>query len=1430
MSRIPTRAILTLAALAVLVPAAESAVIVVTTTSDNMNPTGNVSLREAFQAAITDTSVDGSTAGNGADRIVFHPSLDGATIFMALGEFQTTDSDTLIIDASMLPNGITIDAGGASRHLYAQGAHVEFRRVTLRGGSSTGGGGAVLTYGGSLVLRECTVIDNHAVENGGGVRAVSSPNLTIIDSVIRDNTADDEGGGVYYSGWSDKSFVMENSRVVANRAATLGGGVRLAESGVVSFVDAEIDSNVCEPAVSTDYGMGGGIYNEGDLDLLRVSVSHNRSLAGASSIGAAFSGGIITYQGYVTLTDCVVSWNHNDGATVGGAIANNYHAVTPGTVEITGTTIQGNTGATDVALYSAHTMNVTDSYVLDNVADTGSAVGGGFSGAMTLTRVLIQGNQGVDGGAVTNGSSSTMTLIDCELAYNTVTEDAGAVLNLGTMTITGGSIHHNLAVGDGGALLARTGDLVVSGVRIHDNQSSRGGGVMNDSQLPDSVLLPDCAIFDNLSTSDGGGLFVLGDMDVIQCTVAGNTAYGDGGGIMHGNGYSVADGLLVLKQCTISANTAGLLGGGVALRDDTEFGGCIISGNTGTGGVDDFATDNLGGATGVPVSTGYNLIGEYDTQGFAPTDQTNVLDPMLGPLQDNGGPTETMAVLYGSPAIDGSTALHVVGLVNDQRGAGYPRVIDGNIGGLVPDCGAFEFELTCDLLVTKLVDDDTPGTLRYELACAAAGDTVRFDPVVAMQTIELNGTQIDITDDVVIHGEDQGVAVSALGLSRVFEVASGVTATIHDLAVTGGAESDGGGILTWGALRLYGSRIHDNLAADDGGGVAAFGGGTILVYDSTVEDNTAAGDGGGLYGNGADGSVIVTLSQIRNNTADQFGGGLAAVTGCSMSSNKSTFEGNDAGNGGGVYSSTYATLSNSTVSANTANGSGGGVNAGGTLNLIQSTVTGNAASWGGGLSSVCDHAILKHNTITANSAVNGGGGLRHTGTWMEMNSNVAWGNTASAGIDDVLRDALGNLVSRGYNVVGEASSASMFTQTGDQDAVADARLGAFGDHGGPTWTIPLLFGSPAVDAGDPAECASQTDDQRGAGFPRALDGDGDSNAVCDVGAFEAELLEMGIPVAAEDTPTGLGFNQFTGAGFAPDPATDQLDSDEILVRGLSQEPVTMDFGHSGTDGPFARGTASSGTDGGVYAISGGGVTFLGLQPSATDLTPGSVVVAFRNETGVPVTDMAVAHRLYAYNKGDRSTRVRVAWAQAPAAQWDVDALAFTDIPALDVSTAATASGSPSWNPADFEETVTGLAIPPGGFFYVRYLLSDDGGTGDHDTVGLDNVVVRANPPVGTGVDDGPLLPAGLSHRLGSVRPNPFNPQATVALALAREQHVRVDVYDVAGRLVRVLHDGVLSADREHVFTLTGKDLPSATYLVRARGADFTEVRRAVLLK
>jgi fibronectin-binding autotransporter adhesin len=492
------------------------------------------------------------------------------------------------------------------------------------------------------------------------------------------------------------------------------------------------------------------------------------------------------------------------------------------------------------------------------------------------------------------GNSGTLTVTAVVLTQNAASVDGGAIVNVGTLTLRDSTLSGNNA-GNGGGGMDGTGATTIERSTLSGNSAGGGGG--------------------------GGAIRNSGPLTVTNSTIADNTSPYSGG--------IQVQGTLTVTNSTIASNTGGSGAGGInnPFALNPSLTNTIVAGNTGGDLVGPFVgTDNLidDAATGTGFSDGTsgNIIGH--PAGLA------------AGLANNGGPTQTIALLPGSRAIDAGTNAAITNPpfagppFTDQRGSGFPRIVGGTV-----DIGAFESPGTPTYVMRSLVDgtaaagncvqgNDANCRLRDAIAQNEAnggGHTITFAAGLTgpITLTVANGGTLTLARDVTIDGTGATIAVDGNSTVGVFAVNGGVTATISALTIQHGNAGSGGGIdntsgatltvtnSTFAANTVIGS----NLTAAGGGGI--FNRGTLTVVNSTFSANAAnsgfGGGGGGIYNVGG-GTLTVTDSTFSDNAAN---GGSATV-------------------GGGIANFGTATLTNVLVAASTGGDLAG--NFTGTNNLI----------------------------------------------------------------------------------------------------------------------------------------------------------------------------------------------------------------------------------------------------------------------------------------------------------------------------------------------------------------------------------------------------------------------------------------------------------------------------------------------------------------
>ncbi len=797
---------------------------------------------------------------------------------------------------------------------------------------------------------------------------------------------------------SSASVSISKLTIKDGHGASLAGGVHINANATLNLVEVALSGN-------TSSGGAGAINNDGTLTITNSTITGNTA--------SDAHGGGINNTGTLTITGSTISQNTAQSPYSGGGVNNFGH------LTITNSKISAN-----AALYgggvnnSGGTFTITNTNILANTTPDGSGAGvhnyGNATG--TISNSTISGNTANTGGGVVN-NSSTLTISGSTISLNTANAEGGGVYNNSLVTITNSTISGNTAVNQGGGVHASDGALTLTNSTVTGGSAPYGGGI---AIVNGALFVTNCTISANTASVQGGGLYALGASPTIRnSTIGANLG---SGGIYADQAFPL------LISCIVAGNTDG----------------DILNGALSPGSINNLIQD-AAHAGGLTNNVDANLVG---------------VDPLLSPLADNGGPTKTMALAAGSPAI--GKGLNPASLTTDQRGGLFAR-------GASVDIGAYQrqsFAFVVDSAADESDGDFGAGDLSLREAIEAAGpnpgnDTVTFAASLNGQTITLAGTELLVKGDATITGPGASLlSISGNNASGVFQIAAGANVSVSGLAIKhGNALSGGGGFYNQGTLTITDSTISESTAYSGGG---VLNKGTLTITGSTISGNPAA-YGGGIYNNG---TVTITNSTISANSA-LYGGGVDSTAGTTS-------------------------IINSTISGNSAQYSGGGLyNYYCTLAVTNSTISGNSApTAGGGIGTSSGTVTIRNTTIAANL---GNGGLHIDGGAPVLVSCIVAGN----GGGDILKGSLG--AGSTNNLVQDAAHAGGLTNGVNGNIVGVApMLSPLSNNGGPTFTRALQVGSPAVNKG--LNPANLTTDQRGTGFARL------HGTAIDIGAIEFSAI------------------------------------------------------------------------------------------------------------------------------------------------------------------------------------------------------------------------------------------------------------------------------------------------------------------------------------
>jgi hypothetical protein len=678
-------------------------------------PAGVVTLRSAIQQA---NATPGGNTINLTVAGTYRITLAGANEDNnATGDFDILPSGGDLTIANTSGGAVAVDGGGLDRVFD----------INPVGG--TGTPKFTVTMEGFTIQNGLAQPGDGAAGSGGGIRDQGNASLTLDDMVITHNAASADGGGVSMENivstpWT---LTLANTTISNNRAGDAGGGVETDGSGKVNIINSTITGNI-----STN--QGAGIW----LDAIAPGTVTNPVITNGGS-------------GY---TSAPTVFFVGGGATEG---ATGFAVITNG--QVTGVVVaNGGAGYTSAPVIKF--------------------VGGGGSGAAATTTVnntFLSANLNITG-----------TLINSNIAI-AADNFGGGVGNAGNgvVTITSSTISDNFSGGNGGGFADENGvgALVILNSTFVDNSAvNDGGGVFEGSTI--TTTIQDSTFTGNSTQANGGGIEILNGMLVLNNTIVAGNFAGPmnfvGGTVTalqltaNGSGYKSTPTVQFTNAPgdttgTGAAATATVVGGQVTELTITNPGTGytlppLISFVGGSPAVFATATSMIvGGAPDIlaTVMTGSgNFIGINDGNLINLPNGTNgnlvgtilaPLNPLLGPLQNNGGPTPTRAPLTGSPVIDAgiNTVLPTTDPITgkpltDQRG--FLRIVSARV-----DIGAVEFQpgttATTLTLGTTAVNFGKPVTLTAKVAATSpapnnptTGTVTFFNGKTVLGTVTLDAT------------------------------------------------------------------------------------------------------------------------------------------------------------------------------------------------------------------------------------------------------------------------------------------------------------------------------------------------------------------------------------------------------------------------------------------------------------------------------------------------------------------------------------------------------------------------------------------------------------------------------------------------------------------------------------------------------------------
>ena len=615
-------------------------------------------------------------------------------------------------------------------------------------------------------------------------------------------------------------------------------------------------------------------------------------------------------------------------------------------------------------------MTIENGNALTGGAEDGGAIDN--LGSLSISGITFTGNRAYSGGAIYNATTATL-MIDSSSFTNNTASNGGAIDN--------------------------TGSVNISDTTLANNVAAQGGAISNYQNS--TLTIQASTLADNSSTWDGGSIFNYGNLFLYDSTLAGNVASNEGGGIyffIFSQAF-LANDTIANNICDNTSSNQEVGGGGIWVDSSPEtlpiLNNTIVANNFNDAAVP--VPDDIAGV--VNSTSAYNLIGTGGSGGLQQGvngNQVDTTDPGLAPLGGYGGPTQTLALLPGSPAINaGSDALAVDAQGNplyiDQRGQQRIYGASADIGAFETDGDSLEALLQQVLTPTASVSVQAYSTTDVDNVINAVNQLPSYsdNPVTVTVNLSAGNSYGDITASppagvtLVINGLPGG-SDTIVGHSPALIVSSGTVIVTNETLTT--TTADPTILVTGGSLELR----DDDIESSTGSAQAA-----ISISGGSVDLGTAASPGGNVLNINGTGTWIQNTTSnpvpVVGDTFEINGTAQSVVTWTGTDNNGQWDDGNNWSTGNVPGSSDVALITQAGITITLGDGSNqtvGNIQCQANLSLSSGSLTISGPSIVAGILTVAGGTLAEASSLTVGSfdwtggTISGSGDLIVTGSAM----------------------------------------------------------------------------------------------------------------------------------------------------------------------------------------------------------------------------------------------------------------------------------------------------------------------------------------------------------------------------------------------------------------------------------------------------------------